>query len=1647
MKKINTDSQMVNTMKNTVMKKRRLESHLPKTSVKLLTLLVTGLMASSLSQADTMSKNIGDLEIYQSATGGQINLMMMLDTSGSMGISSLVLPKNNPYGSPGDVDTGLCDRVIVYEYNNNRSSTYPFAEWAYNARDTRDGETKGKTSFKKSVTINGTTIPYYLRGCGTASIDTAGKLVEPVDSTGRQLGAFDRLSRLKDALITLLAGTDIKDSIVMGLGQFSSKTEINISGATNKIVDGHSGRILVKAAALDQNQRIKLIQAIAGIQSLDTTTNQDGSANDALKLSSNNYPNVTKASSGTPAAHAYAEAGAYMMGTTTGKDPNPPSSVSIVYDGSMTMQNPTTKEQVYFTCVSLGGGETSIFNGNAKVKQCVNNWPGYDSNSKMLATATINSGVYMPNGSGGWTRITSLDDFKTKSGVTTMDSGWETFTKLPVGWRYGGWMKVANEPMDIEPIVGTVWTGYAGGTIGIVSYRTSPFSIKNTTTSTNGIGEPIENMYGGIAYSAADTNNGTNYYRGATPVTSTTAQCDSNGIYFLTDGAPNSTKDDMAKTILNKSLNDDARYTITTKPTGLISPTLQSGLFSGETGGWEWIGEYAKRLRNASQNPSGISIKTAVAGFGSSFDGLKNDDGTYNCDAAGATADARNACKWGQKGEGYGEGGFFYTQSADDIRNSLVAFIASLNNTIPAAPSGTISVPTDPFRTSGSLPYGYLPTVEAQLSGDNNTNLIWPGNLKKYNIKNGTLYGKDDKLLFSTTTATATTESLAGKLNPSTQDLWQTTAYRVNGVEANDAAIAGGVYENLKSPSSSSYDTRTVYVEDLPSAGGGNVLRRLSVNATTGQPSGFDSLVDTTAYSRENQIKILKFLGFSRGAYTSGGISTVAELDSIPTTVAVKDIVLTKPTAPIKVLGASIHSKPIAVSYGAELDATTGRLKEDTRKDYMLYGSMDGVLHLIKADDEPTGGKENIAIIPRVMMLNQSDAIVPNAKYSVTTTRKEGVPNFGIDAPWILSAKYDYNYTSNKITPNSNAGIYAYGGMRLGGKGLLGFNLSDVNTPKAAFTANPTNDITIPANIAETGTDTSVNTSMPTIKGTNLPTGYIITITLTDSFGIQQTIQTMVDSSGNWSLKPTSSLENGMLYTLKMTKTDPATITDANPNGSPQTVTTFKINRANLNGSTALIDNNTAEFGRLSYIFNQPAVARMKMSDSDTTGTDVLVFGGGYDKCYENQYFQTDSTNVANITDASCINPSNKTKTKTEAEGNAIYIIDAKSGALLWSTTYDASASGVTEGKKYMKNSIVAGVTVLDRDNDGFIDHLYAADLGGQVFRVDFKNGNVKTANVNITRILKDNQEGTAYARRFYERPNFSVYRDTSGALFGLVNVISGDRSSPLSTLRATDAEADRVYGILDRDITKANSALYPATGATAFTPTVKDLTVDTAGTDIVNLWTAMGTMPSSGYTADQRTTVINTLDNGTKKAWYYPLNRFDGHTGVKYSKGVGVSQVINSILYTSVYNPDMVYSQVDPCSATIKGGTEREMYCLPYGICTQQYDASTQTGTKTGTGGFLRAGQGIQELSFGPVSASDMTTSVMISTVPISYLVNPDRRVNSGSGGYALSTGSDIGLNQTGVGGASDTQGDSSGKISLNTERYVARPKTWFEN
>lgn len=1669
-------------------------------------------LTMSTSQADTAKTGKGDLEIYQSASGGNINLTMMLDTSGSMGISSLVLPDNNAYGSPGDVSSPLC---------SPQASTSGLIEWAYNANDTRttiqkttntyDATAKthtitsssvtnpsvNKNTFYKVVNINGTDVPYYLRGCGTPSIDATGKLVET--STGK----FDRLSRLKDALIQLLVSDKIADNVAIGLGNFSSKTPILVGNSSNKLVDGHSGTMLVPVAPLTPAQRLRLIQGIAAFKSVDTFTNEDGTTNSNLASNSTSYPDIYKSSSGTPTAHAYAEAASYMMGTNTGiRSTALPERINLLYDGAAIMQktNSTSiNDQVYYICVGLGTASDANQFG-ATVKQCDNAWnPGeinpnnntaygtwYDSANQQMGS---NIAIYKPNGTGGWTVVTPA---QLKAQVGAMTTTWDTHAKLPVGWRYGGWMKVSNPPLDIEPINTKGW-GNSGGATAYISYRSNPFSIDTdssptsttsttqgfkgcpsgttlittwkslctvnsvtasnpitrratraenynqkclepadnstipmpnarkpdgtlnnneqynltntkydsdrmmcrqssqavnnpwgdiTTTSTTTTTTPIDNLVGGFTYSAADTKSGNNYIRGATATTSSSAQCNSNGIYFLTDGAPNSTKNEMAKTIMNRSLTPVSGtattiYTISSTPTtGLISPAITSNLFAGETGGWEWIGEYAKRINDATKNPSGVAIKTAVAGFGSSFAGIaKNSDGSYNCDTA-PNQDAINMCKWGQKGQGFGEGGFFYAQSSEDVANSITTFIASLNNTIPASPSGTVSIPQDPYRTIGELPYAFMPSLEAQVSGSNNTNNIWPGNLKKYALNDGTLYGQNNTLLFT---------GISGNLNKSTRDLWQnTTDYTVtnpvtNATSVDNSAVkAGGIYQNLAVPTTVPSDTskpasRTIYVEDLTAASATTTtLRALSVTGA-GVPTGFDSLIDTVAYSRANQIKLLQFLGYQSA--TGGSPAVTQSLDSwVDSTTAIKDLMMVTPTTPVKVLGASVHSKPVAISYSAPLN--NGQVQNTGRDDYTLFGSMDGVLHLADADDfsaeDSNGGTEKLAIIPRIMMLNQPEALVPNSTYTTSATRAAGVPRFGIDGGWIASEKYTYNYTATKPNVTANS-VYVYGGMRLGGVGLLGYNITPTIASDGSSTVTP--DVAF-----KTGTDSTA-------------TGF------------------------------------------------------------------------------SLIDNNVTGFSRIASIWNAPTPIKVKTSSTDTSGTDALVFGGGYDTCYEDENYQvgTTTSTLKNQFGDSCNDGTR------QARGNAVYIINATTGALLWSASYDSTGGTGTgtddstkfDGKKYMKNSIVGGITALDSDSDGIVDTLYFADLGGQLFRTDFQNGIVGTqASDNkgrTVRLLKDDAESTSLARRFYERPNVSIHTNSAdNKRFALINVISGDRSSPLSEMRkGTTAtllatNSDRLYGIIDSDVTLPKSQFFATTLPSTF-PTIKDFVATTDDNIAVNTTTGvitssnpsskllkLGNAITTGNTANAVAKLIGSQANYIKQGWYYPLTKFDGHDNVPYNKGMGKSEVIGKELYTTVYNPYMNYNSSNKCSAKIAGGSERQMYCLPWGVC--EDSASTN-----GTGGFERAGQGLQELNFGPQSASQTNRRVLISNISMTDSIATANRIDWGQGNSLATVDSEgtptsIGLVDKSGGLLTNTTGSGNLPRSVFSQRYILTPKLWYE-
>ncbi|WP_019520008.1 pilus assembly protein [Faucicola boevrei] len=1078
-------------------------------------------------------------------------------------------------------------------------------------------------------------------------------------------------------------------------------------------------------------------------------------------------------------------------------------------------------------------------------------------------------------------------------------------------FKYAGNMQVPAERLTLEHrkrlINYVLGLRPNGGTPIAHAYPEVASYMLGGTTQTNAVIR-AGGGYGltGFPESDASTKNGNVYKTPLNP----DAQCEGYGIYFLTDGAPNASGDNSAPVVMGAALG------MNRMPKNNGRPQLTNANTESPTqAAWDWIGNFSQVLRTKNQFGK-EGLKTATVGFGKVFDGFTNktvtiDSGDGKTEAktipdcnSVRSQDAKNLCLLGSLDADFGKGGFTATGEPKALADSVVNFISSLNQELPSSPSGTITVPDDPYRVDSQQAIAYLPMVEAKVAENP---AVWAGNVKKYALDQGTLYGQNNNKLFN---------DEAGSLNTAAADLWSPSPVPSSG---NANISSGGMYARLTAPNAGLGSGRTLYIEDFGADGRTPVIRKFGVNASgkvtldNNVISNTNRFRDTTTYTEERAKKLLHFLGF----------------DNLPNTGKILDgsITLTKPTNEVKILGGAVHSNPVSVSYAATLDdygQVTG-----TRDDYVLFGSMDGALHLVNADNATSndGGKEQFAFIPKSILQNQDEAL----KGTQGTGKAIGVPYFGIDAPWMVHADYKFDIDNNKVTVETakDKGVFAYGGMRMGGEGLYGLKLTNKTTPELMF------------------------------------------------------------------------------Y-----------LSDKKSDGTPN-----------------------ADFQRMGQIWAKPVRAKIKTSNTDK-GTDVLVFGGGYDMKYESEDFVAQNAG--------------------DVKGNAVYIVNAHTGALIWSASGSAGGTANTSVPT-MKNSVVAGVTILDRNNDGFMDHLYFADLGGQIFRADFTNAGDKTydakgvgtattsfKNQRVTRILQPafSESEAKYAHRFYERPVVSIYRGdntfNNGRLFALVNAISGDRSSPLSKMRSDNKYADRVIGIMDTDVTKANSLFY----ATDFTTRKEKVTIagggtkdenvqkikDLTDTDFANIPTEMGNVPTGGYTEVQKNTGITAVK--AKKGWYYPLVRFDGYNNVKYTKGVGKSEVINSFLYTTTYNPDMKYGSGSSCAASIAGGSERQLYCLPYGIC-------KDVSSKSGTGGFARAGQGIQELTLGPLSSSKSNTRLLVGTRTIQDRVND--RVDYGQGypnsGLVGQDGQRLGTD-----GVTTTGGDGSIGEFIFNERFTLQPVNWYE-
>ena len=179
--------------------------------------------------------------------------------------------------------------------------------------------------------------------------------------------------------------------------------------------------------------------------------------------------------------------------------------------------------------------------------------------------------------------------------------------------------------------------------------------------------------------------------------------------------------------------------------------------------------------------------------------------------------------------------------------------------------------------------------------------------------------------------------------------------------------------------------------------------------------------------------------------------------------------------------------------------------------------------------------------------------------------------------------------------------------------------------------------------------------------------------------------------------------------------------------------------------------------------WSTPAVARVNVAGAVQNGEKlVLIFGGGYDDAEENNAYVEDDS------------------------GHRIYMVDASSGNLLWYAGGPRGAGAPDLALDRMRNAIPGRVVVLDTNADGYADRMYAADLGGRVWRFDITNGNNRNNLVQGGVLAKlgagDNADhGIANNRRFYSAPDVALIQRRGANPYYSLAIGSGYRGHPLS--------------------------------------------------------------------------------------------------------------------------------------------------------------------------------------------------------------------------------------------------------------------------
>ncbi|WHR56702.1 pilus assembly protein [Acinetobacter haemolyticus] len=974
-----------------------------------------------------------DVEIYRQGTdGGNSTIMLMVDTSQGMGSPALDLLKDYPLCISGQIFAVVGALPVVD------------VKLAPPATQGKKNEAYCDVVFPKSVldllgtvdTVTGTqrnsllglqsSLDYMRASCipfSKLEVDEperSNTILSVNLSLGEGYRCYSRLSRIKMAVRDVLNGNN-------GITALPAKTTIGLSISPAKkdgVVNQKTGMIVVPAQELghkkgDVVDGVTMTQDSAQRQALQTAIDSLVPSSDPLASTLNSVVNILKIVSNAVTLKLNA--------------------VDLV--GSI---GPLLKSILDL----IGGLSTTV---TALL----------ENPESPLATTYAETGAYLlgTNTRGTGERLSEFEVPVRKSDVAYKCLSRQADNDCNSYEKKGGWSQDLKEYPVPTGHIRTEQITPSNGLLGDLLGSIFGWLSGNTDKRVIRYYYASDAIYSGYKYATNGTQNSDHYIKPDSikpkPSTNvTTSQCQAQGILVLTGSIPKIAPADSlgVQRVMQKSLGQTPSNNLadfcSNSPAGWSTR-------GSTTATWQCIANYSQALLNTPTTPV-YELKTGVAGIGKDFHYVQLNGNTVS--GAGTSGsivdtllgavkmlltsvlelvdavtlglldlgrltnlvnvvlptslpadDVENLVHWGKDGKG----GWYTEASTGGIAQSIIDFSQHI-----------VDAESDPFMGLQTIPAD--PLTPYQLSDDVYNSIFkptdhqsWSGNLKRYSAAN-----------------TGTGDNIIRTVD--WKDKWSS-----NTAEAADGStlFKGGMLDQLKTlrPTKTDTSTRTLWINRNCDADG-KFTESQSLKKVTSDYLNDSSearcAIDATAKDTKGGY-LMNLLGYNVDAETATGGSLAT-------------------SEPFWKIGMPLHSTPLKITQFAKFNSN-GSIARD---DYIVFGSTQGLLHVVDADD----GQEKFAFVPNEMLENSEQR-------KAFTAQSQGSwrnMSYGVDGAWTAHTEYVYGMKDGKViatvdqvergTNKPQGKQVLYGGLRMGGRSYYALDLTDLDNPKIKFHINPTGD-------------------------------------------------------------------------------------------------------------------------------------------------------------------------------------------------------------------------------------------------------------------------------------------------------------------------------------------------------------------------------------------------------------------------------------------------------------------------------------------------------------------------------------------------------------------------------------------------------------